>query len=75
MSPDTQTFEIPRPLKMEHEELHTQLARATKEVGEVGTAAREVARILHPHFVAKRRSRCRRLDCCGRWRPERLTRT
>ena len=53
MAPDTQTFEIPRPLKVEHEELHAQLARATKEVGDVGAAAREVARILHPHFVSE----------------------
>jgi hypothetical protein len=53
MSRDTQTFEIPRPLKVEHEELHAQLARATKEAGEVGAAAREVARILHPHFVSE----------------------
>ncbi len=51
----TQTlgFQIPRPLKTEHDELHAELARATKETGEIGIAAREVARILHPHFVAE----------------------
>ncbi len=44
-------FEIPKPLQLEHEELHTTLVRATKEPGAVGEAAREVARVLHPHFV------------------------
>ncbi len=36
-------FEIPKPLQVEHEEL--------QEPGAVGEAAREVARVLHPHFV------------------------
>jgi hypothetical protein len=44
-------FEIPKPLQVEHEELHATLVAATKEVGFVGEAAREVARLLHPHFV------------------------
>ena len=44
-------FEIPKPLQVEHEELHARLARATREPGAVGEAAREVARLLHPHFV------------------------
>jgi hypothetical protein len=44
-------FEIPKPLQAEHEELHASLVRATKEPGAVGEAAREVARLLHPHFV------------------------
>ncbi|HWA38356.1 MAG TPA: hemerythrin domain-containing protein [Burkholderiales bacterium] len=46
-------FRIPEPLQVEHEELHATLAQATKEPGEVGNAAREVARLLHPHFVAE----------------------
>lgn len=46
-------FQIPRSLKAEHDELHAELARATKESGEIGAAAREVARILHPHFVSE----------------------
>jgi hypothetical protein len=46
-------FQIPRPLKTEHDELHAELARATKEAGEIGLAAREVARILPSHFVAE----------------------
>jgi len=44
-------FEIPKPLQAEHHELHARLVRATKEPGAVGAAAREVARLLHPHFV------------------------
>jgi hypothetical protein len=45
------TFEIPAPLKAEHDELHAQLVAATQAPGAVGEAAREVARLLHPHFV------------------------
>jgi hypothetical protein len=45
------TFDIPHPLKAEHEQLHATRVDATREPGEVGTAAREVARLLHPHFV------------------------
>lgn len=44
-------FKIPRPLKVEHEELHTELVHATKLEGEIGEAARHVAALLHPHFV------------------------
>jgi hypothetical protein len=44
-------FEIPMPLQIEHQELHATLVKATKEPGGVGEAAREVARLLHPHFV------------------------
>jgi hypothetical protein len=44
-------FQIPKPLQAEHEELHATLAQATREPGVVGDAAREVARLLHPHFV------------------------
>ena len=44
-------FEIPAPLQKEHEALHARLVKATKEPGVVGEAAREVARLLHPHFV------------------------
>ena len=43
--------EIPKPLKSEHDELHTVLVRATKEPGALGEAARAVSRLLHPHFV------------------------
>ena len=44
-------FEIPKPLQVEHAELHARLVKATKEAGAIGEAAREVARLLHPHFV------------------------
>ena len=44
-------FEIPRSLKMEHEQLHDMLRQATQEPGEVGDAAKGVARLMHPHFV------------------------
>ena len=44
-------FKIPQPMKLEHEELHTQLAKATKEKGKIGEAARAVAKVLHQHFV------------------------
>ncbi|MBI2561732.1 MAG: hemerythrin domain-containing protein [candidate division NC10 bacterium] len=46
-------FKIPRPLVTEHEELHETLVRATKVKGGIGEAAREVATLLHPHFVAE----------------------
>lgn len=42
---------IPRPLKLEHEDLHEQLRKATQESGGVGEAAKAVAKVLHPHFV------------------------
>ena len=44
-------FEIPRSLQVEHEALHADLVAATEVPGAVGEAAREVARLLHPHFV------------------------
>jgi hypothetical protein len=44
-------FEIPQPIKLEHEELHDELRKGTAEGGAVGEAAKVVAKILHPHFV------------------------
>ena len=44
-------FEIPRPLKAEHDELHGELVEATKAGGQTGDAAKGVAKLLHPHFV------------------------
>ena len=41
----------PAPLQAEHGELHETLGKAVRESGAVGEAAREVARLLHPHFV------------------------
>lgn len=45
------SFKVPEVLKGEHEELHATLARATREPGALGAAARTVANRLHPHFV------------------------
>ena len=44
-------FEIPLPLQQEHEQLHAELRRVTQAEGEVGEAARRLARLMHPHFV------------------------
>lgn len=44
-------FEIPAPLQQEHEQLHDELRRVTQVEGEVGEAARALARLMHPHFV------------------------
>jgi len=42
---------IPRPLKLEHKELHEELVKAVKTSGPIGKAAEAVAKVLHPHFV------------------------
>lgn len=42
---------IPESLKLEHEELHADLVRATKAGGRAGEAAKDVAKVLHDHFV------------------------
>ena len=42
---------IPASLREEHEAIHGELVRATKVKGRVGTAARELASVLHDHFV------------------------
>lgn len=44
-------FIIPGSLKLEHEELHAELAKATKAGGNIGDSAKAVAKILHPHFM------------------------
>ncbi len=41
----------PHSLRREHEELHADLARAGQMPGLLGQTAREVARIMHPHFL------------------------
>jgi len=45
------TLMIPNPLKLEHDELHADLVRATKAGGRVADAAKAVAKALHEHFV------------------------
>jgi len=42
---------IPGSIKEEHEEIHGALVRAGKAPGRAGAAARELAKVLHPHFV------------------------
>ena len=44
-------FTIPLPLQHEHEALHERLRLATQADGDVGEAARTLARLMHPHFV------------------------
>ncbi len=44
-------LKTPQSLKVEHDELHAQLARAKKAGGTVGEAAKAVAEVLHPHFI------------------------
>jgi hypothetical protein len=42
---------IPESLKLEHEELHAELVKATKAGGRTGEAAKAVAKVLHEHFL------------------------
>jgi hypothetical protein len=44
-------FEIPKSIKLEHEELHEDLEEATMEPGSVGDAAKAVQEVLQPHFL------------------------
>jgi hypothetical protein len=44
-------YDIPASLKEEHKELHENLEKYTKLPGKTGAAAKEVAKMLHPHFV------------------------
>lgn len=50
-SMDTSKIQIPKSVKTEHEEIHSMLVEATKAPGRVGAAAKELAGVLHPHFV------------------------
>ena len=44
-------IQIPESIRVEHKAIHEELVRATKVPGPVGAAARELAEVLHPHFV------------------------
>ncbi len=44
-------LDIPKPLKLEHQELHAELVKATKAEGKTGEAAKAVAKVLHNHFL------------------------
>jgi hypothetical protein len=47
----TMKFEIPSSLKEEHKELHESLEKFTYLPGKTGQAAKDLAKVLHPHFV------------------------
>jgi hypothetical protein len=47
----SKSFAIPRPMEMEHEELHSDLAQLTKAGGQTGEAAKAVAAVLDNHFA------------------------
>ena len=42
---------IPKPLTIEHKELHEKLGEIIQEGGKIGEAAKAVAEVLHPHFA------------------------
>lgn len=44
------SIRIPEGMRLEHAEIHSELVRATQAPGQVGTAARALAAVLHPHF-------------------------
>ena len=46
-------LESPAALKVEHEQLHTDLVAATKLGGKTGQAAKQVAAVLHEHFPSE----------------------
>ena len=45
-----QDFEIPQPIRMEHEDLYSRMEAATRAGGATGEAARAVMEVLAPHF-------------------------
>ncbi len=44
---------IPKSIKAEHDRLHARLVEVVHSGGETQIAARRVARVLHPHFLAE----------------------
>jgi iron-sulfur cluster repair protein YtfE (RIC family) len=50
-STNTAQARIPESMRAEHERIQSSLVRATKLPGPVGAAARQLADVLHPHFV------------------------
>lgn len=44
------TVQIPNSIRKEHQEIHEALVRATQSKGDVGVRARELAKVLEPHF-------------------------
>jgi len=49
-APQKSVIVIPQPLEAEHHEIHEALLEATRVPGRVGTAAKELAAVLDPHF-------------------------
>ncbi|HEU5041712.1 MAG TPA: hypothetical protein VFT84_12855 [Gemmatimonadales bacterium] len=47
----TDTIAIPASVEAEHQAIHAALEEATRAPGRVGSAARALAEVLHPHFV------------------------
>jgi hypothetical protein len=47
----TGKIQIPKSVQAEHEAIHAVLVEATQAPGRVGTAAKDLAAVLHPHFV------------------------
>jgi hypothetical protein len=47
----TTEIRVPESMRVEHAEIHDELLRAINAPGRVGAAARELAAVLHPHFV------------------------
>jgi Hemerythrin HHE cation binding domain len=47
----TLAIHIPESIRAEHAEIHSALVAATQAPGRVGAAAKELAAVLHPHFV------------------------
>lgn len=45
------TLQIPKSIHAEHEAILAALTAATKAPGRAGAAAKELAAVLHPHFV------------------------
>jgi len=48
---NTSKIHIPQSVQAEHEAIHSALVEATQAPGRVGTAAKDLAAVLHPHFV------------------------
>lgn len=47
----TARLTVPKSLQAEHDAIHSALVEATGAPGAVGTAAKALAEVLHPHFV------------------------
>lgn len=45
------SLKVPESMKREHEELHSELEKATLERGGIGDAGKAVAKVLEPHFA------------------------